>query len=161
MVGLATIPVITGALATEAFAYGDLATTLAIMTPNLVAVPLMLAGTEAQKEAHLPLFCEESLPQVTAALTEPVIQFDPRKLKTTAVLDGEDYLLNGIKSFVPGQQTPKPSSFTPMKMALPKPSSCLPNAEGFEVLKREKLDGGTRLAHLPGRNWTMCASRRE
>ena len=66
--GFGDYSVITGALATEAFAYGDLATTLHIMTPNLVAVPLMLAGTDAQKEAHLPLFCEERLPKVTATL---------------------------------------------------------------------------------------------
>ncbi|MEM7111502.1 MAG: acyl-CoA dehydrogenase family protein [Chloroflexota bacterium] len=93
--------VMTGVLAAEAFAWGDLATTLAVMTPNLVAVPVMLAGTEAQKEAHLPLFAEETPPKVTAALTEPRIQYDPRDLKTTAVLDGDTYVLNGSKVYVP------------------------------------------------------------
>ncbi|MBK8987763.1 MAG: acyl-CoA dehydrogenase family protein [Chloroflexi bacterium] len=99
--GFGDYSVMTGVLAAEAFAWGDLAATLHVMTPNLVAVPLMLAGTEAQKEAHLPLFCEPGLPNVTAALTEPVIQFDPRKLKTTAVLENDTYVLNGSKSFVP------------------------------------------------------------
>jgi acyl-CoA dehydrogenase len=99
--GFGDYSVMTGVLAAEAFAWGDLASTLHVMTPNLVAIPLLLSGTEAQKEAHLPLFCEESLPKVTAALTEPVIQFDPRKLKTTAVLENDVYILNGLKSFVP------------------------------------------------------------
>ncbi len=139
--GFGDYSVITGALATEAFAYGDLATTLAIMTPNLVAVPLMLAGTEAQKEAHLPLFCEESLPQVTAALTEPVIQFDPRKLKTTAVLDGEDYLLNGIKSFVPLAADAETFLIYANEDGVTQAFFVPADAEGFEVLKREKLMG--------------------
>ncbi len=99
--GFGEYSVLTGVLATEAFAWGDLAATLQIMTPNLVAVPLMLCGTEAQKEAHLPLFGEGAFPYVTAALTEPVIQFDPRKLKATAVLEGDEYVLNGVKSFSP------------------------------------------------------------
>jgi acyl-CoA dehydrogenase len=139
--GFGDYSVMTGVLALEAFAWGDLAATLAIMAPNLVAVPLMLAGTEAQKEAHLPLFCEEAPPPVTAALTEPVIQFDPRKLATTAVLDGDDYILNGKKCFVPlaadaetflvyaneGGQTQ--AFFVPR------------GVEGFTVGEREKLMG--------------------
>jgi len=139
--GFGEYSVITGALATEAFAYGDLATTLYIMTPNLVAVPLMLAGTEAQKEAHLPLFCEESLPKVTAALTEPVIQFDPRNLKTTAVLDGEDYVLNGTKSFVPLAEDAETFLIYANEEGTTQAFFVPVDSEGFEVLKREKLMG--------------------
>lgn len=94
--------VVTGALAMEKFAYGDLAVTLNLMTPNLVAMPLLLAGTEAQKAHYLPLFCDEAKPAMTSALTEPVIRFNPRKLNTTAEPDdGNTYLLNGTKIFVP------------------------------------------------------------
>lgn len=139
--GFGDYSVITGALATEAFAYGDLATTLHIMTPNLVAVPLMLAGTEAQKEAHLPLFCEESLPKVTAALTEPVIQFDPRKLKTTAVLDGEDYVLNGTKSFVPLADEAETFLIYANEDGVTQAFFVPADAAGFAVLEREKLMG--------------------
>ena len=92
---------LTGAIALENFAWGDLATTLAIMTPNLVAVPLMLAGTATQKEANLPAFAGAEAPKVTAALTEPLIQFDPRDLKTTATRDGDSYALQGTKVMVP------------------------------------------------------------
>lgn len=98
--GFGEYSAVTGALAAEPLAWGDLAVALNVMAPNLVAVPVLLTGTEAQKEAHLPLFCEAQMPRVTAALTEPRIQFDPRRLATTAVRDGDDYILNGRKSFV-------------------------------------------------------------
>ncbi len=99
--GFGEYSAVTGAIATEEFAWGDLALTLKVMTPNLVAIPLMLAGTDEQKEAYLPTFCDETMPKVTAALTEPVIQFNPYRLATTAVADGDDYVLKGSKTFVP------------------------------------------------------------
>lgn len=99
--GLGEYSVVTQAMAVEELAFGDLAITANILYPNNVAIPVMLAGTDAQKEAHLPLFMEEKQPNVTAALTEPGIQYDPRQLKTTAVLDGNSVILNGKKSVVP------------------------------------------------------------
>jgi acyl-CoA dehydrogenase len=99
--GFGEYSAVTGAVATEAFAWGDLAVTLGVMVPNLFAVPLMLAGTKEQKEAYLPLFADMQAPPFTAALTEPVIQFSPFKLKTTAVRDGEEYVINGTKTVVP------------------------------------------------------------
>ncbi|MCA9977033.1 MAG: acyl-CoA dehydrogenase family protein, partial [Anaerolineales bacterium] len=93
--GFGEYSAVTGVLAAEEFAWGDLAISLNIMVPNLVAIPLMLAGTDEQKETYLPGFCDERLPKMTAALTEPKIQFDPHHLETTAVSDGDDYILNG------------------------------------------------------------------
>lgn len=99
--GFGEYSAVTGVLAAEEFAWGDLAVTLRIMVPNLVAIPLMLAGTEAQKEAYLPSFCDEQMPRMTAALTEPRVQFDPLKLATTAVADQDHYILNGTKTYAP------------------------------------------------------------
>ena len=99
--GFGEYSVVTGALAAEEFAWGDLAVALNVMAPNSVAIPIMLAGTEAQKESHLPLFCEATLPRVAAALTEPRILYDPRYLETAAVPDGNTYVLNGQKCMVP------------------------------------------------------------
>ncbi len=99
--GFGEYSVMTNVIALQAFGWGDLAITANIMAPNSVAIPVMLAGTDPQKEAHLPLFCEETLPKVSAALTEPGIQYDPRNLKVTAVTDNDDYILNGKKSVVP------------------------------------------------------------
>src|SRR5512147_1254657 len=45
---------VTGVLAMEEMAFGDLAGTLAVMTPALFATPILLAGSEQQKQAYLP-----------------------------------------------------------------------------------------------------------
>lgn len=103
--GFGEYSTVTGALAMEAFAYGDLALSLSISSPGLVALPLMLTGTEEQKVRYLPSFCEANPPSVTAALTEPNIQFDPRHLSTTAQRCAGCYTLNGEKSIVPLAKT--------------------------------------------------------
>lgn len=92
---------LTSVLAMEEFAYGDLALAFNLTVPGLFAVPIMLSGTEAQKERFLPKFCSSSIPRVTAALTEPNIRFDPRNLATKAVRKNEHFELTGLKSFVP------------------------------------------------------------
>ncbi len=103
--GFGEYTALTGVLASEELAWGDLAIALNVMAPNLVAVPVMLAGTEAQKEAYLPQFCDDKMPPMTAALTEPIVKFDPYRLQTTAVRDGDDYVLNGAKTAVPLAET--------------------------------------------------------
>lgn len=99
--GFGEYSTVTGALAFEEFAWGDLAVTLNVMVPNLVAIPILLCGTDEQKSTYLPQFCEVAPPQMTAALTEPAIQFSPYKLKTKAVRAGDSYMLTGTKTFVP------------------------------------------------------------
>jgi len=99
--GFGEYSAVTGAIAMEQFAWGDLALTFNIMAPNLVAIPLVLSGTEEQKESYLPQFAGMKPPRMTAALIEPRIKFDPRALESTAVAEGGDYLLNGTKSMVP------------------------------------------------------------
>ncbi|HZD10272.1 MAG TPA: acyl-CoA dehydrogenase family protein [Candidatus Binatia bacterium] len=99
--GFGEYSAVTGAIAAEAFAWGDLATTLEIMAPNLAAIPILLHGTPQQKERYLPRFCEMSPPHYTAALCEPQIRFDPRQLQTIARRENGDYVLNGVKSLAP------------------------------------------------------------
>jgi acyl-CoA dehydrogenase len=92
---------VTGVLFAEELAWGDLSIALHLLAPGLVAYPILLCGTEEQKETYLPQFCDEGYKSATAALIEPSIQFDPNTLQTTAVLDGNAYVLNGRKAFVP------------------------------------------------------------
>jgi len=92
---------VTGALAVEEMAFGDLAGTLAVMAPSLFAVPILLAGSEEQKQEHLSQVIEGDWAPYTAALIEYAFDFDPNALKTTAVLKGDEYVLNGEKAFVP------------------------------------------------------------
>jgi alkylation response protein AidB-like acyl-CoA dehydrogenase len=88
-------------LAVEEMAFGDLAGTLAVLTPSLFAMPILLVGNEEQKQTYLPKVIEGEWSPYTAALIEYVFDFDPNALKTTATLDGEEYVLNGEKAFVP------------------------------------------------------------
>lgn len=92
---------VTGVLAAESLAYGDLSTALAVMTPNLFAVPLLLAGTEEQKKEYLPQVLEGAWKPYTAAWIEPAFDFDPQDLSTAAERDGDEYVLSGRKTMVP------------------------------------------------------------
>jgi alkylation response protein AidB-like acyl-CoA dehydrogenase len=92
---------VTGVLAAEEMAFGDLAGTLAVLTPSLFATPILFAGSEEQKESYLPKVIESEWSPYTAALIEYAFDFDPNALKTTATLNGEEYVLNGEKAFVP------------------------------------------------------------
>ncbi len=92
---------VTGSLAVEELAFGDLAGTLAVMTPSLFATPILLAGSEEQKKEYLSKVIEGDWAPYTAALIEYAFDFDPKALNTTAKADGADYILNGEKAFVP------------------------------------------------------------
>jgi alkylation response protein AidB-like acyl-CoA dehydrogenase len=96
---------VTGVLAAEEFAYGDLAGGLAVLTPGLFATPILLAGSEEQKQKYLPPMVEAEWQPFTAALIEPSFDFDPLDLHTTAVEDGDGYVLNGVKMYVPYAST--------------------------------------------------------
>jgi alkylation response protein AidB-like acyl-CoA dehydrogenase len=92
---------VTGVLAVEEMAFGDLAGSLAVMAPSLFATPILLAGSEEQKKEYLPKVIEGDWAPYTAALIEYAFDFDPLALKTTALLKGDEYVLNGEKAFVP------------------------------------------------------------
>lgn len=92
---------VTGVLAAEELAYGDLAGALAVMTPGLFALPVLLQGSAEQKRAYLPKITAGAWTPYTAALIEPRYDFDPNDLRTLAVDDGDHYLLTGEKTFVP------------------------------------------------------------
>lgn len=92
---------VTGVLAAEELAWGDLAGALAVMVPGLFTTPILLVGSEEQKQTYLPPVIEGEWQPYTAALVEPRFDFDPNDLHTQAVEDGADYVLNGEKVFVP------------------------------------------------------------
>jgi alkylation response protein AidB-like acyl-CoA dehydrogenase len=92
---------VTGALALEEMAFGDLAGALAVITPSLFATPILLTGNEAQKREYLPKIIAGNWSPYTAALIEYSFDFDPNALKTSSKAVGSDYVLNGEKAFVP------------------------------------------------------------
>lgn len=92
---------VTGVLALEEMAYGDLAGALAVLTPSLFATPVLLGGSEEQKQQYLPKIVGGDWAPYTGALMEMSFDFDPNALKTTAKAEGDKYILNGEKIFVP------------------------------------------------------------
>ena len=92
---------ITGGLIAEELAWGDLSMAMHILCPALVVCPILEMGTEEQKKKYLPAFCDEKYRTATAALIEPRFGFDPYSLSTTARPDGNSYVLNGEKCYVP------------------------------------------------------------
>lgn len=99
--GFGDYSAVTSVLYLEELGWGDMGISLHLLTPNLFALPIALWGTPQQKAAYLPEFCNEHFVRATAALIEPVYQFDPADLATTAEKQGVGYLLNGKKTYVP------------------------------------------------------------
>jgi len=65
---------------------------------TLINTAMMRFGTEEQKSRYLPLFASEALGSF--ALSEPGAGSDAFALKTTAVRDGDDYIINGTKCWI-------------------------------------------------------------
>ena len=99
--GFGDYSVLNGVLAAEGLAYGDLAVTMGVMTPNLYVIPILLAGSEEQKKEFIPPVIEMEWKPYTAALIEPSFDFDPMDLKTTAEQKGDSILISGEKIYVP------------------------------------------------------------
>ena len=60
-----------------------------------VPQPLKMFGTKEQKDAFLPRCARTDISAFL--LTEPDVGSDPARLATTAVPDGDDYVLDGVK----------------------------------------------------------------
>ena len=90
------------ALMVEEFARVDAVLSIYANTSNsLGGGPLMLAGNEAQKQKYLPAVASgEKI--LVFALTEPGAGSDAGGTTTTAVQDGDDFILNGRKCFISG-----------------------------------------------------------
>ena len=98
--GGAGLDYVTLALVLEEVAAGDGGTSTPISVTNCpYNAILMKYGTEAQKQKWLaPAARGEMLGAF--ALTEPHVGSDASSLRTTAVKDGDEYVLNGVKQFI-------------------------------------------------------------
>ena len=73
--------------------------TIMAVNNSVVCMPLLVYGTEAQKQEFLrPLAQGKMLGAF--ALTEPQAGSDASGIHTTAVRDGDYYVLNGVKQFI-------------------------------------------------------------
>jgi acyl-CoA dehydrogenase len=88
-----------GMLVGEELSWGCSGIGTSIGANGLGAGPVILAGTEEQQAEWLPPLLEEPI-LCSFGLSEPEAGSDVAKLKTTAVRRGDEYVLNGSKTFI-------------------------------------------------------------
>jgi alkylation response protein AidB-like acyl-CoA dehydrogenase len=125
----------------EEVARADMSTALILSVHNsLVLKPLIDHGTEAQRERYMEALSFGEMIGAFA-LTEPGAGSDAAALSTTAVRDGDDYLLNGSKVWVSnGEVAGLILTFARAEVGV---TAFLVEAEtaGFKVGYREKTMG--------------------
>ena len=75
-------------------------TAVTMSVNNMVAEVIQVVASDAQKEKYLPKLCSGEYPAGAFCLTETTAGSDPSNMKTTAVLDGDEWILNGNKQFI-------------------------------------------------------------
>ena len=90
---------VTEAILIEELSYGCLGISGAWDGNTLAMTPILLAGTEEQKDRWLPQFAEK--PTLAAfCLTEPSAGSDAGGMLTKAEKVGDEYIINGTKCFI-------------------------------------------------------------
>ena len=88
-------------IVTEAMAYGCSGIQTALMINQLAVLPILIAGTDAQKERYLTALMDEGS-VFSYCMTEPDAGSDVAGIKSTAVRKGDKYILNGSKTWITG-----------------------------------------------------------
>ena len=86
-------------LVTEELCKVDGGIALALAATALGTFPILIAGSEEQKQKYLPDIASGAK-LAAFGLTEPSAGSDATGMKTTAVKDGDYYILNGTKCFI-------------------------------------------------------------
>lgn len=91
--------VLDNCLIAEELAAGCMGMYVSIFVSTLALYPIIKFGTEEQKERFLRPFCSK-FSIASYCLSEVTVGSDPASMKTTAVLEGDTYLLNGTKMWI-------------------------------------------------------------
>ncbi len=75
-------------------------TAVTLSVTNMVGEVIQAIGTDAQKQKYLPKLCSGEYLAGAFGLTETGAGSDPAGMTTTAVLDGDHWVLNGSKIFI-------------------------------------------------------------
>src|ERR1019366_3328449 len=86
-------------MAVEEIAKVDASCALILMVQELGTLPIQLFGSDELKERFLPK-CASGEWSPAFALSEPEAGSDPAGMKTTAVLDGDEWVINGTKNWI-------------------------------------------------------------
>jgi len=87
-------------LAITELARGCASTAVTTSVTNMVAEVIQAVGNAQQKQHYLPKICTGEYTAAGFCLTESGAGSDPSAMKTKAVKDGNDYILNGSKIFI-------------------------------------------------------------
>lgn len=82
----------------EELGYGDAGFAIGVGAASLGIEPILLGGTDAQKAQAVDVLLKGGL--AAFGLTEPEAGSNAAALRTTAVKDGDEYILNGSKCFI-------------------------------------------------------------
>ena len=93
------LPAFDGMLVGEELNWGCSGIGTSILANGLGAGPVLIAGTDEQKETWLPPLLEEPI-LCSFGLSEPDAGSDVARMKTTAERRGDEYVLNGSKTFI-------------------------------------------------------------
>ncbi|MEA2155749.1 MAG: hypothetical protein QOE11_1889 [Solirubrobacteraceae bacterium] len=86
-------------MAVEEIAKACASSALILMVQELGTLPIQLFGTDEQKERFLPR-CASGEWSPAFALSEPEAGSDPAALRTSAVRDGDEWVINGQKNWI-------------------------------------------------------------
>ena len=90
---------LSGSIIEEQLSWGCSGIATSIFTNGLASAPVELGGSEETKKKYLTQLVEE--PKLASfCLTEPDAGSDVASMKTTAVKNGDKYVLNGSKCFI-------------------------------------------------------------
>ncbi len=76
------------------------ATAVTVSVNNMVCEVIQALGSEEQKSKYIPKICSGEYPAGAFGLTETGAGSDPAGMSTSAVLDGDEWVLNGSKIFI-------------------------------------------------------------
>jgi butyryl-CoA dehydrogenase len=79
---------------------GCASTTVTTSVTNMVAECIQVVGSEELKQKYIPPLCSGEYPAGSFGLTETCAGSDPAAMRTSAVLDGDYWVLNGNKIFI-------------------------------------------------------------
>ena len=86
-------------IAIEEISKACASTALTLMVAELGTLPVRIGGNEEQKQQWLPKVASGEW-SPAFALSEPEAGSDVKSMRTTAVLDGDEYVINGSKSWI-------------------------------------------------------------
>jgi len=86
-------------MAVEEIAKASASCALILMVQELGTLPIQLFGTDEQKQRFLPR-CATGEWSAAFALSEPEAGSDPSSMRTVAVRDGDEWVINGQKNWI-------------------------------------------------------------